>query len=538
MNSEKICFSSKTIDIAEHENYLILTNRLCYYDDKNLNGVMLPYKGYEESALECAKTLINMPVQAKYKKINNLDDLGSHEMHILPTGEIEWGTESVGTHTNVEIKEETVTTISGETKVLPCLFAECRIWKRNKNIVSAIKRLYESENGLNTSWEISTTSYEYKHGTKLLTEYEFIGNTFLGSTTTPAYNGTSKTLSLSALTEQELLVAEALSIDLSENQGKTFDINENQEKEESILKKDENIMLSSGENVEETNTDEVSANENTDTENVEEPNGTESSEETNKEKDGEVQEDTDGKKDADDNDDSECKKKKSSVSTETSSLTEYDLRVKITQACREKFRDWCWVSFMFPEERVVWCAYDGESELDYLKFTYSVENDDVTVSDPEKVKLSVIPSQINNTISELNEQISSKDEIILKSSQTIAELNTKISELSVFKTKFEEAEQKRIETELSTKKEELISDITKTGLISKEEIETSEELKGLVNNLDKRGLMSIIGERLLEQSSKTDDNVETSTVKDAHVSTNLNNEDTDAVSIMRRFLNK
>ena len=56
MNSEKICFSSKTIDIAEHENYLILTNRLCYYDDKNLNGGMLTYKGYEESALECANT--------------------------------------------------------------------------------------------------------------------------------------------------------------------------------------------------------------------------------------------------------------------------------------------------------------------------------------------------------------------------------------------------------------------------------------------------------------------------------------------------
>lgn len=543
MNSEKICFSSKTIDIAEHENYLILTNRLCYYDDKNLNGVMLPYKGYEESALECAKTLVNMPVQAKYKKINNLDDLGSHEMHILPTGEIEWGTESVGTHTNVEIKEDTVTTISGETKVLPCLFAECRIWKRNKNIVSAIKRLYESENGLNTSWEISTTSYEYKHGTKILTEYEFIGNTFLGSTTTPAYNGTSKTLSLSALTEQELLVAEALSIDLSENQGKTFDINKNQEKEENILKKDENITVSSEENVEEVNTDEASTNENTDAESVEESDDTENSEETNKEKDGEDKEDTDDKEDIDDNDDSECKKKKSSVSTETSSLTAFDLRMKINQACREKVRDWCWVSFMFPEEHVVWCEYDeAESELDYLKFTYSVENDDVTVSDPEKVKLSVMPSQINSTVSELNKQISSKDEIILKSSQTIAELNTHISELSVFKTKFEEAEQKRIEAELSAKKEELISDITKTGLISKEEIETSEELKGLVNNLDKRGLMSIIGERLLEQSSKTEDSVETSESKsDVHVASNLNNEDDEVVdkaSIMRNFLRK
>lgn len=535
MNSEKICFSSKTIDIAEHENYLILTNRLCYYDDKNLNGVMLPYKGYEESALECAKTLINMPVQAKYKKINNLDDLGSHEMYILPTGEIEWGTESVGTHTNVEIKEETVTTVSGETKVLPCLFAQCRIWKRNKNIVSAIKRLYESENGLNTSWEISTTSYEYKHGTKILTEYEFIGNTFLGSTTTPAYNGTSKTLSLSALTEQELLVAEALSIDLSENQGKTFDINENQEKEENTLNKDENITLSFEENVEEVKTDEVSANESADTENVEETNNTENSEETSKEKDDEDKEDINDN----DDDDSECKKKKSSASTDTSSLTEYDLRVKITQACREKFRDWCWVSFMFPEERVVWCTYDGDSELDYLKFTYSVQNDEVTVSEPEKVTLTVSVKDINSTVSEYEKTISEKDDLIVKASAEITSLKSENTELSQYKQKFTEMEQEKMASELAQKKEELIASVIRSGQITREEIETSEELQNYVNGLDKKSLMAIVGERLSASvSGETKCSVETSETKDAHVSTNLNNEDTDAVSIMRRFLNK
>ena len=544
MNSEKICFSSKTIDIAEHENYLILTNRLCYYDDKNLNGVMLPYKGYEESALECAKTLINMPVQAKYKKINNLDDLGSHEMHILPTGEIEWGTESVGTHTNVEIKEDTVTTISGETKVLPCLFAECRIWKRNKNIVSAIKRLYESENGLNTSWEISTTSYEYKHGTKILTEYEFIGNTFLGSTTTPAYNGTSKTLSLSALTEQELLVAEALSIDLSENQGKTFDINKNQEKEENILKKDENIIVSSEENVEEVNTDEVSTNENTDAESVEESVDTENSEETNKEKDGEDKEDTDDKEDVDDNDDSECKKKKSSVSTETSSLTEYDLRVKITQACREKFRDWCWVSFMFPEERVVWCTYDGDSELDYLKFTYCVENDEVSVSEPEKVRLTVVPTKINEVVSDYEKTIAEKDELIVNASSEIAELKAQNTELSQYKEKFTQIEQEKAEAELTQKKEDLIASVVKSGQVTREEIEKSEELQGYVNTLDKKSLMALVGERLSASISdkSEEDNVETSETKsDVHVASNLNNEDDEVVdkaSIMRNFLKK
>lgn len=230
MEFEKICFSSKAIDIAENDLYLEITNRLCYYDDKNLNNVMLPYKGFEESALENAKTLINMPVQAKYRKINNMDDLGSHEMHVLPNGEVEFLTESIGTHISIEIKDDTVTTVSGDTKTLPCLFAKCRIWKRNSNMIAAVKRLYESDGGLNSSWEISTSEYEYKAGVKILKDYAFLANTFLGSTTTPAYNGTSKAISLSSLSEDELLVAEALSLDLSENQTGTFDINNEPEK--------------------------------------------------------------------------------------------------------------------------------------------------------------------------------------------------------------------------------------------------------------------------------------------------------------------
>ena len=531
MNSEKICFSSRTIDIAEHENYLILTNRLCYYDDKNLNGVMLPYKGYEESALEFANTLVNMPVLAKYKRINNLDDLGSHEMHILPNGEVEWGTESIGTHTSVEIKEDTVTTVNGETKVLPCLFAECRIWKRNRNIVSAIKRLYESEKGLNTSWEISTTSYEYKSGTKILTEYEFIGNTCLGSTTTPAYNGTSKTLSLSALTEQELLVAEALSIDLSENQGKTFDINENQEKEENILKKDENITLSSDENVDGvTTTEEVSTDESMETESVSETENVDNTEDTSEEKD---------EKDVEEDED----EKETSSETETSALTEWDLRMKISYACREKVRDWCWVAYMFPEDHVVWCTYDdAESELDYLKFTYSVENDEVSVSEPEKVRLTVVPAKINEVVSDYEKTIAEKDELIVNASSEIAELKAQNTELSQYKEKFTQIEQEKAEAELAQKKEELIASVVKSGQVTREEIEKSDELQGYVNTLDKKSLMALVGERLsVSISDKPENEIETSEVKDVHVASNLNNEDdevTDKASIMRNFLRK
>ena len=517
MNVEKICLSSKTIDIAENDLYLELTNRMCYYDDKNLNNVLLPYKGVEESALECAKSLINMPVQAKYKKIEGQDDLGSHEMYITPDGEVVFGTESIGTHVDVWIEETDVVTVSGETRKLPCLYAKKRIWKRNKNLINAIKRLYESEDGLGSSWEIQTLEYIYKDGIKKLTNYLFLSDCLLGSTTTPAYNGTSKAISLSAISEQELMVAEALSIDLSENQGETFDINDNQKKEENILKKDKNINLSSEENVDGvTTTEEVSEDKNNDTNAVSETDI----------------ENSEGEKEP---------------STETSALTSYDLRKKISKACRDKVDDWCWVAYLFPEEHEVWCEYDGESELDYLKFTYTVENDEVIVSEPEKVKLTVSVAEINSKIAELEAEVSTKDEAIIKSGEEIARLKTEIYELTPFKEKFEKAEQDRIENELKEKKDALVSSITKSGLITKEEIEESEELKGYVNNLDEKSLKAVLADRYIaslgEDTATTTTEVSQSNTNNEPetASTNLDgleDEELDVKSIMKNYFGK
>ena len=432
MNCETICLSSKTIDIAENDLYLELTNRMCYFDDKNLNNVLLPYKGVEEKALECAKSLINMPVQAKYKKIAGKDDLGSHEMHINPDGEVVFDTESIGTHVDVWIEETEVTTVSGEVKKLPCLYAKKRIWKRNKNFINAIKRLYESESGLGSAWEIQTLEYTFKDGVKTLTDYVFLSDCLLGSTTTPAYNGTSKAISLSSLTEQELMVAEALSQDII-SQG--LDKN-NQEKEENILNKDENITLSADENVEEvTETEEVTVEESTDTETSENTTEAENSEDTSeeKDKDDDDNDDKDDDNEVEDNEDGECKKKKASASTEsteTSALTSYDLRRKLSEECRKKVDDWCWVTYLFPEEKEVWCEYDGDSELDYLKFTYTVENDEVSVSDPEKVTLTVSVKDINSTVSEYEKTIAEKDDLIVKASSEITSLKSENTELS------------------------------------------------------------------------------------------------------------
>ena len=519
MEFEKICFSSKAIDIAENDLYLEITNRLCYYDDKNLNNVMLPYKGFEESALENAKSLINMPVQAKYRKINNMDDLGSHEMHVLPNGEVEFLTESIGTHISIEIKDDTVTTVSGDTKTLPCLFAKCRIWKRNSNMISAVKRLYESDGGLNSSWEISTSEYEYKAGVKILKDYAFLANTFLGSTTTPAYNGTSKAISLSSLSEDELLVAEALSLDLSENQTGTFDINNEPEKEENSLKKDKNVVLSS-----ENSAEAVSTN----TENVSDA----ATDVNNAESNTAVAEVKEDKKDVTDD----------NTSTETSALTSYDLRVRISKACRDKYDDWCWVAYLFPEEHEVWCEYDGESELDYLKFTYTVENDVLTVSEPVKVSLTVSVKDINTTISEYEKTIAEKDDLIVKASSEITSLKSENTELSQYKEKFTQMEQEKVATELAQKKEDLIASVVKSGQITREEIEKSEEFSGYVENLDKKSLMAIVGERLSASVDKKNEaEVETSETKnDVHVASNLNTDDevVDGATIMRNFLRK
>ena len=545
MNYETICLSSKTIDIAENDLYLELTNRMCYFDDKNLNNVLLPYKGVEEKALECAKSLINMPVQAKYKKIAGKDDLGSHEMHINPDGEVVFDTESIGTHVDVWIEETEVTTVSGEVKKLPCLYAKKRIWKRNKNFINAIKRLYESESGLGSSWEIQTLEYTFKDGVKTLTDYVFLSDCLLGSTTTPAYNGTSKAISLSSLTEQELMVAEALSQDII-SQG--LDKN-NQEKEENILKKDENITLSDDENVDEaTKTAEVTVEESTDTKTSENTTETENSEDTSKEKDkdDDDNDDKDDDNEVENNEDGECKKKKASASTkstETSALTSYDLHRKLSEECRKKVDDWCWVAYLFPEERVVWCAYDGDSELDYLKFTYTVENDEVSVSDPIKVTLTVSVKDINSTISEYEKTIAKKDDLIVKASSEITSLKSENTELSQYKEKFTKMEQEKVDAELAQKKEDLIASVIKSGQITREEIEASEEFSGYVDNLDKKSLMAIVGERLSASvDSKTEDNVETSETKsDVHVASNLNNEDDEVVDkalIMRNFLRK
>jgi len=475
MNEDRIFLSSQAIDLSETNTYIELTNRLCYYGEPNLNGVLLPIDG----ALDKATTLVNMPVVAKYKRVNGQDDLGGHEVYVDPsTNDIKFGTENIGTHLSVEIKDDDVE-IHGSTKTLPCLFATSRIWARNKNVISAIKRLF-SEGNLTSSWEILTSSFTFENGVKTLTDYVFEANALLGSTVIPAYS-CAKALSVASLEESQLLIAEALANDITIS-----------EKEEVNMDKiEDNAKV-------ETNSDEA------DTENMKET--------------SEINSDTEKK--------------------DIASLTDWDLRQKLNEVCRSATNNnWVWVSFVFPAENYCLCEYDGrESELDYLRFDYAINGDVVTIGDP-------IPSKLVVTVSQINSAIAQRDEALNKANETIQTLKAEVEITKPFKEAAEKAEKERVEAEKKTKIDTLAQYAKKSGFISETEISEDGDIKTMISELNEEGIKSVIATRFMDSLNDNTETaqIETASVETENVeevSTNLNDDDVGVASIVKIFLNK
>lgn len=224
--------SSDIMELSEHKTYIELTRRLCYYDYPNANGVQLN----SDNAEEKAQSLLMQPVVAKYKKIANKDDLGGHECSVDAKGNVTFGTIPIGVNVSVEVKNDTVN-INNTAVETPCLFAVSRIWKRNKNVCSAIKRLFVEKN-LHSSWEIIAEKTEYKGDVKILTDYVFEADALLGSATKPAYGDCAATLCVASAENPETVLANAIADDFDTKS----DINsEIAKKNEAIIKADEEI---------------------------------------------------------------------------------------------------------------------------------------------------------------------------------------------------------------------------------------------------------------------------------------------------------
>lgn len=446
--------SSNVIELSEHKTYIELTRRLCYYDYPNLNGVQLN----SDTAEEKAQSLLMQPVVAKYKRIRNKDDLGGHECSVDNNGNVTFGTVPIGVNVSVEIKNDTVN-INNNTVETPCLFATSRIWTRNKNVCSAIKRLF-AEGKLHSSWEILTKNAEYVNNVKILKDYVFEADALLGSTSNPAYGECATTLCVASAEDPEILLSEAIAND--------FNIDNSETKEDKTLKINENesVVTSENENADVV-TDEV-VETSQETENVETTETTETVSEAREAKAEKIEDTT-----ADEN--TEKSEESNSDNTDTS-------------------------------------------------------NEEV-VSDTDTI------------IANLKQEIVEKNDAIIKANEEIANLKAVNESLIQYKEMYEKIEAEKAADELAKKKKCLSEYAVRSGYISSEEIESSEEIKKLIEVVDENGIKAIIVDRLMAQ--KNDVVVETSematpvTTEVASLTCDeVSIETSDYKSVMKKFLGK
>ena len=446
--------SSNVIELSEHKTYIELTRRLCYYDYPNLNGVQLNSDKKEEKA----QSLLMQPVVAKYKRIRNKDDLGGHECSVDNKGNVTFGTVPIGVNVAVEIKNDTVN-INNNTVETPCLFATSRIWTRNKNVCSAIKRLF-AEGKLHSSWEILTENAEYVNNVKILKDYVFEADALLGSTSNPAYGECATTLCVASAEDPEILLSEAIAND--------FNIDNSETKEDKTLKikENESVVTSENENAD-VITDEV-VETSQETENVETTETTETVSEAREAKAEKIEDTT-----ADEN--TEKSEESNSDNTDTS-------------------------------------------------------NEEV-VSDTDTI------------IANLKQEIVEKNDAIIKANEEIANLKAVNESLVQYKEMYEKIEAEKAANELAKKKKCLSEYAVRSGYISSEEIESSEEIKKLIDAVDENGIKAIIVDRLMAQ--KNDVVVEASDVT-TPVTTEVASltcdevsiETSDYKSVMKKFLGK
>ena len=455
MEKETLFLTSSVVELADEEDkpYIVLTNRLCWYGEPNLNNVILPV----ENAAEYAQTLVDMPVQAKYKKIANKDDLGGHEVRKDPkTGEIVFGTESVGTHVFAEVKDDEVV-VNGREKTLPCLFATSKVWKRYKNVVSAIKRLF-NEGKLHTSWEVEYTKSTDEDGYKTLNEYRFIGNALLGSTTPPAYPCAETLAVASAETDD---ISEAVALDVADSKEETVDntVNENTVVEPAV------------EPASEPETTEPI---------VTEPEGAEPQPET-----AETQPEATGEP--------ETSAEPEGAEPEQASLTVRDIYCGIHDALRAAYPDsWYEIICLLPEEHIAWCHdWDAEHENEVDVFHYEVVDNHINlVGEPEHGELTV-------SVSQVNAELSKRDAAVAEAAARIQALESEVETLKPYKAEADRTAAEKAKAEKEQKQGELAAYAIRSKFITKSEVEEGGALYSCIAELNKAGIDAVIAERYM-----------------------------------------
>lgn len=472
MDNERIILESRPISISSFTNYKEAVFLISVLDEPDLANRIIP----EDAGEEYHKTIIGYPIVAKLKKniLGQPIDFGGHELVIEKTSDgkkkSHFNTVPIGSVTDSWIEEREVEGYEGTPK---CILIKTKLWtSRFPEYFKVFDKLWEDGN-ISSSWELTAFEVIQDGLNKIYKKFEFIGNCVLGTTKTPCVPKAG-VIEYAEQDDVEDELSSALITDITGN----INISENIEQKEDVnLGKKENTT--SVENTENKIVDPVNTAEDT------QENTTDV--ETSESKEPENAEDT---------------------STETASLTDRDLFRKIDKACEDAIKYWGYISYWFPEDHIVWFkSDDAPTQLDYKLFTYTVENDEVTVSEPQDVKLTVAITDVNTTLAEKDEKIQTltaeleiKDKAVITAGEKIGKLNVQISELKPYKEQVEKAEKEKIEAEIAEEKESLKNNLIKGGFSEKEI--TNAEIAELIEARNKSAINSLIAERYLASFDK------------------------------------
>lgn len=485
---DTILLSSKPIEISEYKTYKEAVFLISVLDEWDLNGRMIT----KDAGEKYHKTIIGFPIVAKLirDRYGNPIDFRGHEMKIIKNedGSTEYifDTQPIGSVLDSWIEKREVSGYVGEKD---CIMIKCKLWTdRFPEYFEVLDKLW-ADNNVKSSWELTVERCRNTIKGKIIEAFSFLGNTLLGSDIDGAVPGAGAyeyaQLESNDNLSNELLLASALSNDCTQ----ISDINIEQKEEINLKKSTQEVAEeevidtpteTSEEKVEETTpvADEVSEDENSECKDKKEKSET----------------DDDNKDDEDDNSDEKDDK-------EISELTERDLRSKINEEVGKVVK-WGWVCYMFPADSYVLVKDDdASSELEYLKFTYTVADDVVTLGEPETVKLVV-------SVAEINTRIAEKDDAIIKANEEIQTLKAENETLISYKERCEKEDAEKAENEIAEKQNSLKKYALDSKQITKAELET-DEFKTIISELDETKLKSIVADRVVASLTKKVSKVET-----------------------------
>lgn len=480
--NEKIVLSGSPIEIASYDDHKMATFLISVLDEYDLNGRMIP----KESGELYHSSIVGFPILAKMvcNEAGDPVDFAGHEMYIVTDedgqSQVRFNTHPVGSVVESWIEERAVAGYIGKKS---CIMIKAKLWStRYPEYFAVLDKLWAANN-VKSSWEMTVQEAVQTARGRILKTFAFIGNTLLGSTVQGAVPGAGIYEYAQADSELELAAALSKDVCMEEAQRKEDETLENNE----ILEQEQIATEIQDETVVEPMEAEVSESE------------------TPAEEQAAVAEETPADESEDtavEDAEAETVQAENAPVEEVSMLTERDLRQRVGQAYANQYGGWCWVAFWFPANNEAWVECDErESEMDYIRVTYSVNEDVVQINTAEPVKLTV-------SVSEINQALSARDEAIAQANETINELSAQIAALQPYKDAADQAEQERIEAELAEKRIAFKQKMMASKLFAEDEIETSEVLQSMIERLDENALKGEIAERFMAKLTETEEPAE------------------------------